>query len=54
MNVYKLSEIQVGMKESFKVIVTQKMMEDFFTTTGDCNPMHIERGFANQGGIRIL
>lgn len=52
MNEYTMNTIQVGMKESFSVIVTQKMMNDFLATTGDCNPMHTDRKFAEAGGYK--
>lgn len=46
MNEYKLEDIKIGMKEEFKVKITEDMQDDFRKITGDINPMHIDAEFA--------
>lgn len=41
MNKYTFDEIKLGMTESFKVTITEKMMNDFLKITGDNNPLHM-------------
>lgn len=41
-NNYKLSDLTIGMEESFQVVVTQKMQDSFRELSGDINPMHID------------
>lgn len=50
MNEYKYSDIVEGMKESFQVTVTEEMMEQFLSITGDVNPLHRDREFAKEKG----
>lgn len=50
MNTYTFDELSTGMKCSFKVSVTQDMMEKFMDITGDKNPMHTDREFAIKKG----
>ena len=49
MNRYLFSEIAVGHTESFIVSITDEKMADFHSITGDCNPMHTDDHFAQQG-----
>lgn len=51
MNEYKLEDIEIGMTEEFSVKITQKMQDDFRNNTGDINPMHSDKSFANQKGF---
>lgn len=50
MNTYSYEDISVGMKESFTVVVTEKMQEDFGGITGDVNPLHLSEDFAKAKG----
>ena len=52
MNEYKLEDIQLGMKESFKVKITEKMQEGFREISGDINPMHSSKEFAIEKGFK--
>ncbi len=50
MNEYKLEDIYEGMKESFEVTVTDRMLEAFKEITGDDNPLHTDVSFAHAAG----
>ena len=50
MNEYRIDDIYEGMKESFSVTVTDKMMEAFKDITGDDNPLHTDAEFASASG----
>lgn len=52
MNEYKLEDIQLGMKEEFKVLITEKMQNDFRDISGDINPMHSSKEFAEEKGFK--
>lgn len=49
---YNFSDIFIGMEESFKVNVTLEKQKAFTNISGDINPMHIDREYANQKGYR--
>ena len=51
MKEYKISDIYVGMKESFSRTVTAEMMQKFFDITGDENPLHRDKFFAEKKGF---
>ena len=46
MGEYRISDISVGMKESFSRTITADMMQKFFDVTGDENPLHTDKEFA--------
>ncbi|MGL4106767.1 MaoC family dehydratase [Clostridium sp. LP20] len=50
-NEYRFSEISIGMKEKFNVIITKEKMEQFRKITGDNNPMHTDEDFATNRGF---
>lgn len=50
MNHYRLSDITVGMTESFEVTVTKEMHEAFTKMSGDVNPMHMTEEYAKEHG----
>lgn len=50
MNNLGFSDIYEGMSTSFKVMVTEKMMEEFCDITGDINPLHTDESFAKLKG----
>lgn len=50
MNEYKFENLEIGQKESFQVVITEKMVDSFRKLTGDVNPLHIDDGFAKEVG----
>ena len=50
MNNYKFDELTVGMTESFKVLITEAMLDAFKGITGDVNPLHNDEEFAKAKG----
>lgn len=51
MREYRISELEVGMKESFSRKVTADMMQKFFEITGDENPLHVDDFYAKEKGF---
>lgn len=51
MNEYKISDISVGMKESFSCKITDEMMQKFYDITGDENPLHTDSEYARSRGF---
>ena len=51
MNNYTFDEIKLGMTESFKVTVTEEMMNYFLKITGDNNPLHMPSSDPNKRRI---
>jgi len=51
MNEYRISDITVGLKESFTRTVTAEMMQKFLDITGDENPLHVDENFAGTRGF---
>ena len=51
MREYRISDISVGMKESFSRTITADMMQKFFDVTGDENPLHTDKEFAIRKGF---
>jgi len=47
MNSYRYAEIEIGHKESFKVIITKEMEDSFRNLTGDINPLHFDDRYAS-------
>ncbi len=50
MNNYDINDLQVGMKESFTVRITEEMMTGFRRITGDENPLHTDEDYAREQG----
>lgn len=50
MNSYTFDELQIGMKESFQVTITEAMLDSFKSITGDVNPLHNDEDFAKEKG----
>ena len=50
MNEYTYDRIDIGLKESFEVVLTQEMMERFKAITGDTNPLHNDAEYAVSKG----
>ncbi len=51
-NTYQFEELQLGMKESFDIMITKEMMENFCAMTGDVNPLHQDERFAKENGFQ--
>ena len=52
MNSYKLSDLTVGLSESFEVEITEKMMDKFIDITGDVSPIHVSSEYAKAHGFK--
>ena len=50
MNTYTYDQIEIGHKESFTVTVTEADMDKFREITGDVNPLHADRKYAEDHG----
>lgn len=50
MNRYTYDQIQIGMEESFSVMITEEMMDAFQSITGDVNPLHTQKDYAARRG----
>ncbi len=50
MNEYRISDICVGMSESFETVITEEMLDSFRTVTGDDNPLHTDLSVADMHG----
>lgn len=48
MNEYLLEEIEIGMKISFKKVITKEMEDAFRSISGDENPLHKDDEFAQE------
>jgi len=46
MKEYTFSEMVTGLKEEFKVAISEKMMKSFCDTSGDINPLHMDSDYA--------
>ena len=52
MNEYRITDLQVGMTESFKKKITYQMVDSFHEMSGDENPLHLDEGFAKAHGFK--
>ena len=52
MNHYTISELAIGMTESFTVEVTEEMQDKFTEISEDVNPMHIDEDYAKNHGCK--
>lgn len=52
MKSYSWDELQVGLGAEFEVTVDDAMMDRFFATTGDANPLHLDPEYACARGFR--
>ncbi len=52
MNHYTISELAIGMTESFTVEVTEEMQDKFTEISEDINPMHIDEDYAKRHGCK--
>ena len=47
MNKYTFEELYIGLKEEFEVVITEEKMRQFENMSGDINPLHINKEYAN-------
>ena len=52
MQEYLFSEIVVGLKHSFEVILSEDKMQKFLEISGDTNPMHLDSAYAKSYGMK--
>lgn len=52
MNAYKYEDLAIGDTECFIHRVTEEMLANFQSITGDVNPLHTDKGFARHYGFK--
>lgn len=52
MNEYKFSDLQIGEEASFDVQITDEMMHQFLSVSGDSNPLHQDPAYAHERGFK--
>jgi 3-hydroxybutyryl-CoA dehydratase len=50
MNILSFADIAVGRREEFHITITEAMMENFKSLSGDLNPLHCDKEYAAQYG----
>lgn len=50
MNSYTFEQLEIGQREQFQVSITEDKVKDFRSLTGDENPLHVDRDYANSKG----
>jgi len=50
MKEYKFNDINIGLGESFEVLITDSMVDSFREITGDINPLHTDCNYAKSKG----
>lgn len=50
MNEYSYSDLYVGYETGFEVVISETMLERFKDITGDNNPLHTDRAYAESKG----
>ena len=48
---YSIADVKEGLRESFVVTITEKMMHDWLMLTGDRNPLHCDSSYAKAKGF---
>ncbi len=43
---FEFSEISIGQKDSFEIIVSESLIQDFANISGDTNPLHMDEKYA--------
>ena len=46
MNEYLWEDLKIGLSSSFSAKITEEMLENFLTYSGDRNPIHIDKSYA--------
>jgi len=49
---YTIDEISIGLQKSFEVKITQKLIDDFTQLSGDYNPLHTDKNFAQSNNFK--
>jgi len=44
-------EIEIGLKKSFEIKITEDMLNSFSELSGDFNPLHMDKEYANSTGF---
>lgn len=52
MNEYTFEQLEVGMTETFSVLVSSDMLQKFMEISGDNNPMHMDDEYAKSKGFQ--
>jgi 3-hydroxybutyryl-CoA dehydratase len=50
MNEYRWEELTVGLKHEFEATLTEEMAQEFARISGDVNPLHVDRVYAESAG----
>ena len=49
---YSFDEIEIGMQKSFKVDISEDMLDDFTKLSGDDNPLHTNEEYASSTSFK--
>jgi len=52
MNLYKFSDVSIGLSENFSVTISQEMLKAFRKISGDVNPLHMDTVYAKEKGFK--
>ena len=50
MNEYRWEDLSLGLKHGFDAVFTEEMAETFARISGDINPLHVDRDYAQAAG----
>lgn len=51
MSTFTFDEITIGLKQYFEVKITESMLDSFSELSGDFNPLHTDKEYANSNGF---
>lgn len=51
---YSIDELKIGLEKSFQVELTQKLIDDFAHLSGDYNPLHTDKNFAQSKNFKTV
>ena len=51
-NEYLWEDLKIGLSSSFSAKITEEMLENFLTYSGDRNPIHIDKSYAAEHGFQ--